>query len=110
MQLIDPLGYKNFINLVRHSKFVITDSGSLQAETTYLGVPCLTMRNSTERPNTLIDGTNRLVGRSKDKVYQAIQEIYDGKFEIKNNILLYDGKAAERIAAILEEICQKQEI
>jgi UDP-N-acetylglucosamine 2-epimerase (non-hydrolysing) len=103
MTLIDPLGYKGFINLVRHSKFVITDSGSLQAETTYLGIPCLTMRDSTERTNTLSDGTNRLVGRSKEKVLGVIQQIYDGEFEIRNNILMYDGKAAERIAAILRD-------
>jgi UDP-N-acetylglucosamine 2-epimerase (non-hydrolysing) len=99
--LIDPLRYRDFVNLVRNSKFVITDSGSLQAETTYLGVPCLTMRDNTERPNTLVQGTNRLVGRSKEKVREAVGQILSGSFQIRNEIPFYDGLASKRIADII---------
>jgi len=104
MKLIDPLGYNDFVNLVRNSKFVITDSGSLQAETTYLGIPCLTMRENTERPTTLTHGTNRLVGRSREKILMAIRQIREGNFEIRNEIPIYDGLAAKRIADILRTI------
>jgi UDP-N-acetylglucosamine 2-epimerase (non-hydrolysing) len=96
-----PFGYKDFINLVRGAKFVLTDSGSLQAETTFLQVPCLTMRDTTERPNTLTHGTNRLVKNSKTLVLMAINDILNDKFPIRNEIPLYDGMASKRIVEVL---------
>jgi len=105
--LIDPLRYRDFVNLVRNSKFVITDSGSLQAETTYLGVPCLTMRENTERPNTITQGTNCLVGRSRRKTQEAVEQILSGTFEIRNEIPFYDGLASKRIADIIRNLLNK---
>jgi UDP-N-acetylglucosamine 2-epimerase (non-hydrolysing) len=104
---IESLRYKDFVNLVRNSMFVITDSGSLQAETTYLGIPCLTMRENTERPNTITQGTNRLVGRSKEKVQEAVRQILSGTYQIRNEIPFYDGLASKRIADIIRTVLNK---
>jgi UDP-N-acetylglucosamine 2-epimerase (non-hydrolysing) len=99
IQLIDPLGYVDFISLVRGASAVITDSGGIQEETTILGVPCLTLRPNTERPITISHGTNRLVGT--DDVVDALAAALDGQREGGGIPPLWDGRAGERIARVL---------
>ena len=99
--LTEPLGYLDFINLMSNSKLVLTDSGGIQEETTVLGVPCITMRNSTERPVTVEQGTNMLVSTDKNKIIEAAGKILNG-VNLKGRIpKLWDGKAAKRIVEIL---------
>ncbi len=100
---IDPLGYLDFLKLMANSKFVLTDSGGIQEETTILEVPCLTLRDNTERPVTCQLGTNQLVGREPEKILEGYRKILDGHFENSKKPPLWDGKAAERIVRILRE-------
>ncbi len=99
--LIDPLGYLDFLNLMMHSKFVMTDSGGIQEETTVLGIPCLTLRETTERPITISHGTNVLVWNDTQKIINEAFKILNGKRKKGNCPKLWDGKAAERIAEVL---------
>jgi UDP-N-acetylglucosamine 2-epimerase (non-hydrolysing) len=99
--LPDPLNYLRFMNLVFNSRLVITDSGGIQEETSYLGIPCLTLRKNTERPVTITHGTNQLCELSDLK--RKIDEINQGRVQKKSSIELWDGKTAERIVAILED-------
>lgn len=99
--VIDPIGYKEFLNLVFRSKFVLTDSGGIQEETTYLGISCLTMRENTERPVTVSTGTNTLVGNDFSAILKNIENILNGT-QIKGGVPeKWDGKTAERIADVL---------
>jgi UDP-N-acetylglucosamine 2-epimerase (non-hydrolysing) len=105
VRLIEPLGYLDFMNLYAGAKFVLTDSGGLQEETTALGIPCLTLRENTERPITIALGTNQLVGTNTEKITRAAFEILknDSKKDAKIPPL-WDGHAAERICdALLEK-------
>jgi len=102
LQLVEPLGYLDFIKLVKESRFVLTDSGSIQEETTYLHVPCLTMRENTERPSTVEMGTNKLVGRDKATILKAIDCILNGKWRPGRVPRYWDGQTTERIIAILK--------
>jgi UDP-N-acetylglucosamine 2-epimerase (non-hydrolysing) len=101
LRLIDPQGYLDFIGLVERARVVLTDSGGIQEETTILGVPCLTMRENTERPITITHGTNRLVGTDPTRIAAAWNDV-------RNSVAspqvppLWDGSAAERIADVLE--------
>ncbi len=97
MIITEPLGYLEFLNLVSNSKFVLTDSGGIQEETTYLKIPCITMRFNTERPSTVDEGTNVLVGNDKEKVLDNFSKILDGSFKQGKVPELWDGKTAERI-------------
>lgn len=99
--VVDPLGYIDFTKLVKESKFVITDSGGIQEESTFLGVPCLTIRANTERPVTIKKGTNYLVGRSKTKVLKYAKDILNSKSKKGSIPELWDGKATKRIVKIL---------
>ncbi len=100
--LAEPLGYLDFMCLVSNSKFTLTDSGGLQEETTILGVPCITLRDSTERPITSGKGTNLLVSTDNTNVLKKSGEIIDGKIKIgKSAPELWDGRAAERIVSII---------
>ena len=99
--ICEPLGYLDFINLIAHAKAVITDSGGIQEETTYLKVPCITMRENTERPVTISVGSNVLVGSNFGAVMSALDEVESGRFKEGRIPDLWDGHAAERIAAIL---------
>jgi len=99
--LVNPFGYLDFLNLMLHSKFTMTDSGGIQEETTVLNIPCLTLRNTTERPITLTQGTNVLVWNDTQKIIDEAFEILDGKGKRGNCPKLWDGKAAERIKEIL---------
>ena len=99
--LCDPLGYLDFLCLLESAALVITDSGGIQEETTYLGVPCLTMRENTERPITVTEGTNRLMGFEFRKVAREAEKIFQGKIKKGKIPKLWDGKAAERITKII---------
>jgi UDP-N-acetylglucosamine 2-epimerase (non-hydrolysing) len=101
LRLTEPLGYLEFLGLVRHSRFVITDSGGIQEETTYLGVPCLTMRENTERPITVDLGTNVLVGSDRNLLLRHADDVLGGRF--KHGLIpdLWDGRAAGRIVTTL---------
>lgn len=100
MKLTDPLPYMEFLNLWKDAKLVLTDSGGLQEETTALGVPCLTIRENTERPITISEGTNEIVGTSKEKILDAFQRIMSHNWKTGQKPKLWDGKAAERIAEL----------
>jgi UDP-N-acetylglucosamine 2-epimerase (non-hydrolysing) len=101
IEFIEPLGYLEFLTLQNHAKVLITDSGGIQEETTYLGIPCLTLRENTERPITITEGTNVLVGRDMQKLQKEFELILAGR-EKKGKIPeLWDGKASERIADVL---------
>jgi UDP-N-acetylglucosamine 2-epimerase (non-hydrolysing) len=101
MKLIDPLGYVSFIALVLNADFVLTDSGGIQEETTALGIPCLTMRTTTERPITCEIGTNILVPPDAEPLTFAIAEMVDKPRKKGRIPPLWDGRAAERIAEIV---------
>lgn len=99
--LTEPMSYVQFMNLVINSKIVITDSGGIQEETTYLGIPCVTLRNNTERPITIQQGTNRLAtfNNLKDQITKALFEVSDGTKPPP----LWDGNTAARLAIDLEK-------
>ena len=101
MILLPPQGYLEMLGLMVGATVVLTDSGGLQEETTALGVPCLTLRKNTERPITVEQGTNILVGRSRDAILGAVQEILAGNGKRGRVPEFWDGHAAERIAADL---------
>lgn len=107
-RLLPPAGYGEFITMVRGSIGVITDSGGVQEETTWLGIPCLTLRETTERPSTLEFGTNELVGIEPALVRSAIAAVCAGTTR-RSNIVppLWDGHAAERIARVVLQFLQQ---
>src|SRR5262249_47827486 len=94
--LADPLGYLDFLKLVAHARMVLTDSGGIQEETTVLGVPCLTLRTSTERPVTIEQGTNVLVGLEATKIVAAARTVIQNPPRPKQMPELWDGRAAGR--------------
>jgi UDP-N-acetylglucosamine 2-epimerase (non-hydrolysing) len=98
-----PQGYLEFLNLMSKAQVVLTDSGGVQEETTILRVPCLTLRPNTERPATITDGTNVLVGHDKRRILHEVGQILDGKTKASTTPQFWDGHAAERIVAILRE-------
>jgi len=95
---IEPVGYLEFLALQRNATVVITDSGGVQEETTYLGVPCITVRENTERPVTVTEGTNRLVGQDMGLLCNVVKEILAGHPKTGRVPELWDGRAGERIA------------
>jgi UDP-N-acetylglucosamine 2-epimerase (non-hydrolysing) len=99
--ICEPMGYLDFLCLLESSALVITDSGGIQEETTYLGVPCFTMRENTERPVTVSKGTNRLMGFQFDRVAVEAKKVLSGRPKKGKIPALWDGKAAERIARII---------
>jgi UDP-N-acetylglucosamine 2-epimerase (non-hydrolysing) len=97
-----PLGYLDFIHLLKHARLVLTDSGGIQEETTVMNVPCVTLRDNTERPITLTQGTNNLVGRKYENIIAAAFKILKGTSKRRIKRLCYwDGKAGERIVRVL---------
>lgn len=100
----EPLDYFAFQKLIKHSKFILTDSGGIQEESTFLQVPCLTLRPNTERPSTVTIGTNELIPFELPVIQGKILEIEEGKYKKGNIPPLWDGKATERIAEILLKI------
>ena len=101
LHLLDPLPYMEFLALEQRAAVVITDSGGVQEETTYLRVPCLTLRANTERPVTVTQGTNVVVGNDREKLRLELGKILDGNFKAGQPPPLWDGHAAERIAEVL---------
>lgn len=101
LQLIDPLGYLDFLALQRHALLVITDSGGVQEETTFLGVPCLTMRNNTERPITVTSGTNTLIGQDPERLRREVATILKSGGRTAQVPALWDGQASQRLAEVL---------
>ena len=98
---IDPVGYLDFLQLLSGARLVFTDSGGIQEETTVLGIPCITLRENTERPVTVEQGTNRLVGRNPAKIVSAAIEALDQPAPEIRLPDLWDGRAAERIVDVL---------
>jgi len=101
LKLLEPLGYLDFLHLMEHAQLVLTDSGGIQEETTYFGIPCLTMRENTERPITVEVGTNHICGLDADGIVRKSFEVLDGTAKNGSIPELWDGKASERIANIL---------
>lgn len=101
LRLMDPLPYLHFMALQQRALLVITDSGGIQEETTFLGVPCLTVRENTERPITVAMGTNKLVGRDPQRIREEVGAIAAGRGKRGQVPPLWDGHAAERIAKVI---------
>jgi UDP-N-acetylglucosamine 2-epimerase (non-hydrolysing) len=99
LRLCDPLGYDDFLNLTLNARFVLTDSGGIQEETTYLGIPCLTMRPGTERPITITEGTNELV--TLDTMTSLVGRVLDGQWKQGRVPARWDGQTAGRIAEVI---------
>ncbi len=102
--LTDPIGYLDFLALMKNAELIITDSGGIQEESTYLGVQCITLRKNTERPSTVEVGTNQLLGNDLEKAEKAALDVLGGKKKEGSVPELWDGKAAERIAEILVKL------
>jgi len=102
LMLIEPLGYLDFLRLYSNSRLVLTDSGGVQEETTVLGIPCLTLRTNTERPITITEGTNRLVGNNPDKVVNEALNALEHPLEKRSAPELWDGQTAPRIVDAIE--------
>jgi len=96
-----PLSYRDNLCLMAQAKVVLTDSGGMQEETTFLKVPCLTLRDNTERPITVEMGTSRLVGNDPNKVHQGLEDVLQGRWPKGRDIPLWDGKAGERVVQVL---------
>jgi UDP-N-acetylglucosamine 2-epimerase (non-hydrolysing) len=99
--MIDPLGYLEFIYLIKNAKGIITDSGGITEEATVLHVPCLTLRNSTERPETVTIGTNELIGDDLNKLKSCLKQITKNDWKNGNVPPLWDGNASKRIVESL---------
>lgn len=106
LHIIEPLGYLEFNYLVNHSKAVITDSGGITEETTVMGIPCITLRDNTERPETCTIGTNELIGTNPDAIAPALQKLFFGNWKKGGIPPLWDGMAAKRIVEVLVNKCR----
>ncbi len=104
IRVVEPQPYLEFNHLVRHAKGVITDSGGITEETTVLGVPCVTLRDSTERPETVSIGTNELIGTDPAALKPALDRLFDGRWKQGRIPELWDGRTGERIAEILDRL------
>jgi UDP-N-acetylglucosamine 2-epimerase (non-hydrolysing) len=103
LHMIEPQGYLEFNYLVERAKAVVTDSGGITEETTVMGVPCMTLRDNTERPETITEGTNELIGTNPKAIKPAMEKLFSGNWKLGRIPYLWDGKTAERIVdAILE--------
>ncbi|MBD3224956.1 MAG: UDP-N-acetylglucosamine 2-epimerase (non-hydrolyzing) [Caldithrix sp.] len=103
LHIMEPLGYLDFMHLLHNAKLVLTDSGGIQEETTYLGIPCITMRENTERPITVEVGTNTIVGTNTALIIEEAKKVLDGKNKKGQIPDLWDGKSAERIVSIINK-------
>jgi len=107
IHLLNPMPYLQFLGMQQHAAVVLTDSGGVQEETTYLGIPCLTLRKNTERPITVEMGTNVLVGRDMWRLRAEVEKVLNGDFKQGQIPPLWDGRASERIAEILVMDCAR---
>lgn len=103
LRLTEPLGYLDFLRLMSEARLVLTDSGGVQEETTILGVPCLTFRPSTERPVTVTDGTNRIIGTDPQQIVPEVRRVLAGDVPPGRIPQHWDGQAAQRIVDVLAE-------
>ena len=101
LYMVEPLGYLEFNYLVEHAMAVVTDSGGITEETTIMGIPCITLRNNTERPETCTIGTNELIGTDPSAIRPALEKLFAGKWKKGSIPPLWDGHTAERIITIL---------
>ena len=104
LQMVEPLGYLEFNYLVENSKAVLTDSGGITEETTVMGIPCITLRDNTERPETITIGTNELIGTNPKAIKPAMEKLFSGNWKKGGIPELWDGKTADRIVKKLLEI------
>ena len=104
LHLVEPLGYLEFNYLVERSFVVITDSGGITEETTVMGIPCMTLRDNTERPETITIGTNELIGTDPKAIKPAMEKLFAGQWKKGSIPELWDGHTADRIVKILLEI------
>ena len=104
LHVLDPQGYLEFLYLQKEASYVVTDSGGIQEETTYLGIPCLTLRSNTERPETVEFGSNKLLGNDIAAIKEAICVVESGKWKKSRCPDYWDGKAGGRIVEILLKI------
>jgi UDP-N-acetylglucosamine 2-epimerase (non-hydrolysing) len=104
LHLVEPQPYLEFNYLVKHARAVITDSGGVTEETTVLGVPCITLRDTTERPETVTIGTNELVGSNPESLRSAVQRIFSGQWKEGRIPALWDGRTGTRIASVLDDL------
>jgi UDP-N-acetylglucosamine 2-epimerase (non-hydrolysing) len=107
LTIIPPIGYLDFLALQQNARLIITDSGGIQEESTYLGVPCLTVRQNTERPITITHGTNQLIGQDMALLQTKVTEILGGAAKQGHPPPLWDGRAGERIAAVITNYGKK---
>lgn len=105
---LPPMGYLEMLGLMQDARLVLTDSGGIQEETTALGVPCITLRNNTERPITIEEGTNTLAGQSPEKILTAFEEVMRSGGKAGRVPEFWDGQASVRIATILQEWLEPQ--
>lgn len=105
----EPLGYLDFLKLEMNAKFILTDSGGIQEESTYFGVPCLTLRENTERPITITEGTNHLVDLNVESIVNSAREIIEGNVKQGKIPKYWDGKTAKRIVKVLDEWFETRE-
>lgn len=101
LHIVDPMGYLEFNYMVEHAKVVVTDSGGITEETTVMGVPCITLRDNTERPETCTIGTNKLIGTKPEAIKPALDLLFAGQWQQGAIPPLWDGHTAERIVEIL---------
>ena len=101
IKLLSPMSYLEFNYLVKHAKGVITDSGGITEETTVMGIPCITLRKNTERPETVAIGSNLLVGDDEFMFAQAMDNLINNSWKKSSIPLLWDGKTSERIVDII---------
>jgi UDP-N-acetylglucosamine 2-epimerase (non-hydrolysing) len=106
IDVIPPLGYIDFVKLEKEATLVLTDSGGIQEETTAMQIPCLTLRESTERPSTFMHGTNEVVGFDAEKVSRCVDRILAGKWKSGHGPSNWDGHAADRIAKVMAAQCR----
>jgi UDP-N-acetylglucosamine 2-epimerase (non-hydrolysing) len=104
IRMSPPLGYLDFVGLLADAHLVLTDSGGVQEEATVLGVPCLTLRDSTERPVTVEMGTNRVVGRDSGRIVSAAAGLLGRRCRLAGIPELWDGRAGERIVAQIRDV------
>ena len=98
------MGYFDFLKLEKNAKLILTDSGGVQEESTYFGVPCLTLRENTERPITITEGTNQLVDLNVESIVHSAMEIIEGKVKKGKIPKYWDGKTAKRIVKIINNL------
>ena len=109
LHLVDPQPYLEFVHLVRHAKAVITDSGGITEETTVMGVPCMTLRTTTERPETVTMGTNELLGVDPSALRPALDRLFAGEWKRGQVPEKWDGRTGARIVEVLERVLSERE-